>query len=360
MTTKITYFITSLNFGGAEIGMTRLIDGIYRSDQADEIEITVISLVETSRDVVELLPESVEVHHLDIGSPLAIWKTRLLCSALADTDVLVCSLYHASVLGVVAGKIRNVPQILTWQHNSKYRSKTAHALYSLCYRLSDQVLADSEAVRQMLISERDVPASKISVLPIVGVDTDQFRPYEDTIEFDNDQDIQIGTVGRLVRQKGYDYLLECAKQLEDEAHFHVIGNGVLESEIRTETIRVGIDNVTLHGKVPYESLPQYLSSFDIYFQPSRYEGLCMTVIEAMATGLPIVASETGGIRESVLNGETGYLVSPGSIEEYVIKIRSLIEEPKNTIRFGENGRKRVIERYSREEFTRSFLKIVLY
>ncbi len=86
----------------------------------------------------------------------------------------------------------------------------------------------------------------------------------------------------------------------------------------------------------------------------------MTVIEAMATGLPIVASETGGIRESVLNGETGYLVSPGSIEEYVIKIRSLIEEPKNTIRFGENGRKRVIERYSREEFTRSFLKIVLY
>jgi len=134
MSTKVTYFITSLNFGGAEIGMTRLIDGIKESGLSGEFDITVISLVKAPRDVVGLLPNSVTVRHLDVEKPYEIWKIRQLWDELKDTDILVCSLYHASILGVPLASVQRVSQILTWQHNSEYRSQTARTLYGFCYR----------------------------------------------------------------------------------------------------------------------------------------------------------------------------------------------------------------------------------
>ena len=354
---KITYIITSLRFGGAEIGMTRLINAIESSDQAGEFEITVISLLDTPKDVIELLPNTITVCNLDVDSKRDLWRVKRAWNELSDTDVLVCSLYHATLVGVFLGKLQCVPQLLTWQHNSEYRSKRAQKLYSFCYRLSDDVLADSEAVREMLVSEFDLPRSKVSVLPIAGVDTDQFAPVQEPIPFDNDELVQIGTTGRLVPQKGYDYLLECADEISN-VHFHVIGEGELENKIQDKIDQQKLSNVTLHGKVPYESLPRYFSSFDIYFQPSRYEGLCMTVIEAMSSGLPIVASETGGIQESVVKGKTGYLVSPGDIEGYGRRLQQLIDNPDRRDRFGQNGRERVKDRYSKEVFRDSFLELI--
>jgi len=354
---KITYFITSLNFGGAEVGMSRLISEINDSDIDNKFDITVVSLAKTTRDVVDLLPASVTVHHLDLKSPYQLWKTLPLLNELHDTDVLVCSLYHASVFGVLLGTLYRVPQIMTWQHNSEYRSATAQRLYRLCYRFSDNVLADSEAVKKMLISKFNLPHSKVSVLPIAGIDTEVFSPKIDSAEFSNDCLVQIGTIGRLTQQKGYDYLLKCADQIED-AHFHIIGEGKLENEIQTTIDRLELKNVTLHGNVSHESLPKLMSQFDIYFQPSRYEGLCMTVIEAMSSGLPIVASETGGIKESVINGETGYLVSPGAIEEYTDRLQELIDDPDKCRQFGQFGRERVKNRYSKEVFRDLFLELI--
>ena len=356
---KLTYIITGLNFGGAEIGMARLINGIKESERADEFDITVISVVNTPRDVVDLLPESVTVHHLDIERGYELQKTRPLWKELSNTDILVCSLYHASVLGVLFGSLRQVPQIMTWQHNTEYRSSTARRVYSLCYRLSDDVLADSEAVKMMLISEFDVPASKVSVLPIAGVDTDFFSPTADPTEFSNRQPVQIGTIGRLTHQKGYDYLLECADRIDD-AHFHIIGEGELEKELRSRANKRGLENVTFHGKVPYERLPSYLASFDIYFQPSRYEGLCMTVIEAMSAGLPVVASETDGIEESVINEQTGYLVETGNLSAYVENLNNLVSDDEMRDNFGRNSRKRVKQKYSIGVLVDEFYNIVLF
>ena len=355
---KLTYIITGLNFGGAEIGMARLINGIKESERADEFDITVISVVNTPRDVVDLLPESVTVHHLDIERGYELQKTRPLWKELSNTDILVCSLYHASVLGVLFGSLRQVPQIMTWQHNTEYRSSTARRVYNLCYRFSDDVLADSEAVKEMLISDFGISPSKVSVLPIAGVNTDFFSPDVDSIEFENKQSIQIGTIGRLTHQKGYDYLLECADRMED-AHFHIIGEGELEEELRVSVDKRQLENITFHGKVPYESLPSYLGSFDIYFQPSRYEGLCMTVIEAMSMGLPIVASNTDGITESVNNKINGYLIEPGDIPSYVEKLNYLTCTNSLRKEFGECSRKRVKQKYSREILVNGFYNTLI-
>ncbi len=354
---KIVYFITGLQFGGAEIGMARLLNAIEESERRDEFNITVISLVETSSEVVELLPETVEVHQLDIKRKSDVRELRLLCRELRKTDLLICSLYHATVVGVLFGTLLRVPQIFTWQHNSEYRSQTARLLYTLCYRLSDKVLADSQAVETMLHTDFNVAPEKTTTLPIVGVDVDFFTPEAGEISFKNDCPIQVGTVGRVVRQKGHDYLIETAARVDD-AHFHVIGDGELREDLEAMCEKKEVSNVSFHGNVPYQSLPEYLSSFDIYFQPSRYEGLCMTVIEAMAAGLPVVASRTGGIQESVLEEETGYLVNPGNIDGYVDRLQVLRSNGDQREEFGKAGRARVQSTYSSEVFLKSFYQLL--
>lgn len=354
---KLTYFITSLNFGGAEIGMARLLSAIEESERGAEFDITVISLVETPRDVVELLPETVDVIHLDVGNPLKIWKLRPLWKELHDTDVLVCSLYHASVVGVLLGSLRQVPQILTWQHSPEYRSSVAKSLYGMAHGRSDKILADSDFVKQMLVNEFGITAGKISIVPIAGVDTEKFAPTRNPVSFANDDAVQIGTVGRLEHPKGYDYLLECADTIEG-AHFHIVGDGSLIQDLQNLAEEYQLNNVTFHGKIPVDEIPNYLNSFDIYFQPSRHEGLCMTVIEASAVGLPIVASKVGGITESVVEGETGYLVEPGNIDRYTEALERLIESSELRDRFGRAGRERVISRYSKQNLNDVFYEIV--
>ncbi len=357
MGTKITYFITSLNFGGAEIGMVRLINGIVKSDQSEEFDITVVSLLKTPRDVISLLPNSVKIHNLDVENIYEVWKIRPLWKELRDTDILVCSLYHASVLGVFIGTVKRVPQILTWQHNSEYRSMTAQILYRICYSISDNVLADSEAVRNVLISDFNISRSKVSVLPIAGVDTEKFSPNRRSIGFNNDKSLQIGTIGRLVRQKGYDYLIDTASKM-NEAHFHIIGNGELREELIKECDYRNVTNVTFHGQIKPDLLPNYISSFDVYFQPSRYEGLCMTVIEAMAVGIPVVASKTGGIQESVEQGKSGILVEPGNVDGYIEALSFFELNPGERNEFGKNARKRVKNKYSRSVFVDLFCELI--
>ena len=356
---KLTYFITGLQFGGAEVGMTRLLSGIEESERAEEFDITVVSLVKTSNDVVELLPDSVDVIHLDIERKHELWKLQRLWSVLRETDLLVCSLFHASAVGVPLGKLARVPRIFTWQHNSEYRSQTARRIYSVCYKLSDKVLADSQAVAEMLETEFSVATSKIATLPIVGVDTDFFHPDAGDITFENDQEFQVGTVGRLVEQKGYDYLIETASRMPD-AHFHIIGEGELRTELEEMCREKNVSNVTVHGRVGYEALPRYLGSFDVYFQPSRYEGLCMTVIEAMAAGLPVVASKTGGIQESVVDSKTGYLNEVGDVSGYVRSLSRFNSDNELRRSFSTEAQNRVTQRYSRSELLSEFYHLLDY
>jgi glycosyltransferase involved in cell wall biosynthesis len=128
----------------------------------------------------------------------------------------------------------------------------------------------------------------------------------------------------------------------DDVTFHVAGNGPKQKRLTEEAPA----NVEFHGKVTQSEMPSFYANADVYFQPSRWEGLCMTVVEAMACGRPVVGSAVGGITESVVDGETGFLCPPRDVECFVEQIERLADAPNRREAMGTAGRQRVLEQYS--------------
>jgi hypothetical protein len=136
---QLTYLITGLQYGGANIGMVRLLNGL----DPERYDITVISVVETPDDIVSLLPESATLYRLHISQSTEIHRIIKLFKLLRGTHVLVCSLFHASVVGVPIGRLLRIPRVLIWQHNTSYRTPIRRRIYSQLYDLAHHVLADS-------------------------------------------------------------------------------------------------------------------------------------------------------------------------------------------------------------------------
>ncbi len=337
---KLTYLINKVNYGGAEIGMVRLLSGL----NPEEFDVTAVTLKEAHPDIIDELPDSVSVHDLNLHESLSVTKLRTLYRQISDTDILVCSLYPAILIGPVIATLSRVPHVYVWRHNTRGISWLRKQLNLVAFRLADGVLADSEATAE-LVAKWGVDRSRISVLPLSGIDVDRFPTANHR---DSAEPIRIGTVGRLVEQKGYPELIECAKRLP-AYEFHVVGDGPLAAEFDRAP-----KNVIVHGRVEQAELDRLWESFDIYFQPSRYEGLCITAIEAMAAELPVVASAVNGLTESIVHEETGYLVAQGDIDGYCEALEQLASNPDQRSQFGAAGKRRVRDQYSMNALATKF------
>ncbi|GAA1322661.1 glycosyltransferase [Streptomyces sanglieri] len=338
---KLVYLINAVDYGGAEIGMVRLLSGL----DSDEFDVAVVALKNANPDVATELPPHVAVHALNLDTKITRKKISTLYKKISEADVIVGSLFPSVFVGTVFGTLTRTPAIYTWKHNITNDRKIRKIFNSLSFRLSDEMFVDSESAKEVVV-EWGVEEQRITTLPLAGIKTDEYPTVGHTTASDT---IRVGTVGRLTETKGYLELLECAKALPDY-EFHVVGDGPLADRLRDSP-----SNVVWHGETSPRELKQRLwGSFDVYFQPSRYEGLCITAIEAMASGLPVVASEVGGLTESVVHGETGFLVPQGDIEGYCSRIEELANDPELRARLGGAGKRRVAERYSAEALAEQF------
>jgi glycosyltransferase involved in cell wall biosynthesis len=337
----LTYVLPSVKYGGAEIGMVRLL----RELDPDDFDVTVVTLLDTSRNLLSKLPDHVETVLFSVLKPYSYGRGLAVWRRLGSTDVLVCSLFHPTVVGTVLGRIRGVPRILTWQHSVAYTGQVPglrKILATHAHRAADRVLADSDAVQQML-TECGLACESVSVVPLAAVDTDRFEPPPEPRKGPTGP-IQVVTVGRMVPAKGHADLLAVADRLGEEFEFNIVGDGPLRDRLEARAP----ENVVFHGTVDNDDLPSVLRKMDVYFQPSHREGLCISVVEAMAVGLPIVGSDVGGIPESVVDGTNGYLAPPGDVEGFSRSIRQLGRDAARRADFGRRSRERAVERFSAE------------
>lgn len=343
-TPRITYLISTLEVGGAQRGMERLLGPL-----CEDYAVTVVALRGLDGAIVPDLPKAVEVVDLDVRHPWHGVRLRRLHRELRNTDVLVCSMFHASIVGNAFGSVAPVPTILTWRHLEAYERPFRERLYGWSIRQSDRVLADSEAVTEILERRYGSLADRIHTVPIAGVDTERYVPQSRS----GDGTTIVGILGRLVQQKNHDAVLAVADCLRDEPiRFEIAGKGPREQELRRRVEQLDLKNIRFKGFV--DDVPTFLNGLDIYVQPSHNEGLCITAVEAMACGLPVVAYAVGGLTETVVAGETGYLVEPGDEGRLAERIRSLLVDPELRSRLGTAGRERVIEQYSRDVLVSRF------
>ncbi|MBI2899409.1 MAG: glycosyltransferase [Planctomycetes bacterium] len=152
----------------------------------------------------------------------------------------------------------------------------------------------------------------------------------------------LGTVGRLTSEKGHEVLLDAmplVRRVMPSAGLAIVGGGEREAELRA---RAG-DGVRLLG--PLESR-NILPSFDLYVHPSHYESQGLAILEAMAAGKPVVATDAGGVRDVVRHGETGLLVPPGNPPALAQAVLRLASDPGEAARLAANAAERVRREYS--------------
>jgi glycosyltransferase involved in cell wall biosynthesis len=160
----------------------------------------------------------------------------------------------------------------------------------------------------------------------------------------------VGTVGRLTTVKGQDVLIRAASDLIRQGEKIVLlllGEGELRRDLEELTFRLGIaERVRFLGW--RSDVARVMSAFDIFCLPSRNEGMGKVLVEAMALGKAIVASDIGGIKDIVLHGENGLLVPVGDVEAWAEAIGRLCRDPERRRRMGDAGRL-IAPRYSSDE-----------
>jgi len=205
---------------------------------------------------------------------------------------------------------------------------------------------------------------RVDIVPM-AVDTSIFRPVdpsplraalmEEGVIREGEKIVLF--VGRLVPHKGLEELITCAKYVD--ARFLICGGGPLKKKLESEIKDQGLDNIRLMGPVEDELLPSYYSLCDVFVLPShsRLEAFGIVLLEAMACGKPIIASDIPGSREIVEVGVNGLLAEPLNPEDLASKISSLLGDGAGAREMGENGKKLVERKYSWEKVTGQMIDI---
>ncbi|MEU0387677.1 glycosyltransferase family 4 protein [Streptomyces chartreusis] len=202
-------------------------------------------------------------------------------------------------------------------------------------------------------------AARMAQLP-PGVDEKTFHPGSGGAEVRarlglTDRPVVV-CVSRLVRRKGQDTLIRAMPRIltaEPDAVLLIVGGGPYEKDLRRLAHDTGVAaSVRFTGPVPWSELPAHYGAGDVFAMPCRtrrggldVEGLGIVYLEASATGLPVVAGDSGGAPDAVLDGETGWVVRGGSSEEAADRITTLLGDAELRRRMGERGREWVEEKW---------------
>lgn len=213
---------------------------------------------------------------------------------------------------------------------------------------SDKVIAVSESVRDYMLS-LGVSPEKVCVIQN-GVDLEGFLP---AVSDSDAECCNVLFVGRLLPNKGLKYLIEAAELIVAKSSrkikFKIVGDGAHKAQFEELVASKGLsDYFVFLGKVP--SISAIFQDGGIFVRPSLTEGMPLTVLEAMASQLPTVASNVAGTSELVIQNETGLLVESGNVEQLADAILYLVESPELAQRLGRNARE-FIERKYKERYS---------
>ena len=163
------------------------------------------------------------------------------------------------------------------------------------------------------------------------------------------------TVGRLSTPKGHRYLIDAVHSiatLHPDAHFLFVGDGELRPELEARAAACGM-SARIHFLGARRDVAQLLAASDVFVLPSLWEGLSIALLEAMAAGLPIVATDVSGTRQAIQNGKTGLLIPAGDsghLADALNRVLSALVKPgehNDVRRMGEAARRRVVEQFMR-------------
>lgn len=348
-------------------GTQRFLVELLRRLDRDRFEPLVLSTLRVGVLLDELERLGVPVYEFGTGTNLLSPKTLRGLGGAAGllrrerVDILNSMLGITTLFGPFVGRAAGVPVVVNHQRALGYwlRGRVRPAVYGyVSRRLVDAVLVNSEACARELVDRFGVTRGKI-VLVGAGVDVRAFEGAERDPDLGRDLALGgapvVGIVGKLSDVKGHELFLGAARLVADErpeVRFLVVGDGPRRRALETMTRDLGLaESVSFLGA--REDVASLLKLMDVFALSSRSEACPNSLLEAMAAGVPIVATRVGGIPDAVEDGRSGLLTEPGDARGMADAVLGLLRDPAAAEAMGLRGRELARKRHDIEHVVRA-------
>lgn len=340
---RVAHVLFSLDAGGAEY----LALEILRQLPAARYDRHVVGLTGTGQLAGEFQQAGITVHvlHKRPGVDVRLWAALAALVRRERFDVVhthnVTPWLYAGPAAVLAGA-----RLIHTEHSNLFpEQRRLLAAERWLAPMTRWVIADSDDVRRCLVERQRLPSRNVITVRN-GIDTGRFAPTADPVAARaqlalNGSGPVVGTVARLVEIKDHPTLLTAFRAVLEEfprAVLLMVGDGPLRQALSTQAAALGMaDRVRFLGR--RTDIPAILPALDIFVLASRSEGLPLTVLEAMAAGIPVVATDVGALHEAVQQGRTGLLVPARAPELLAQAIRTLLRDPERRQAMGAEARR---------------------
>ncbi len=345
---RILYVITDLEVGGAERCLVRLATHMHRLGW----RVAVCSLMPAGALAGQLAAAGIRCCQLGLTGwwHLPAAAMRLACLMAQFRPAIVHTfLFHANVLARLVARSLGVSAVVGSVRVAEPR-RWHLAAETLTARLADRLVCVSRTVAEYMVERAHVPGRLIEVIPN-GVDVEHFAQAQpisrEQLGVPADAPLLI-SVARLDEQKGWDTLLAAlarASSAVPGVYLAAVGDGPLRGQLQRLAERLGIrDRLVLLGR--RDDVPQLLRAADLFVLASRWEGMPNALLEAMAAGLPVLATAAHGCSELISDGATGRLVPVGDAAALGNAIIQLLTDPGDRRRLATAGQQHVAKHFS--------------
>ena len=339
---RVCFVVGTLGRGGAE----RQLLFMLRALGQEGVETRVLCL--TTGEAYEREIRNLGIEPEWVGST----QNRLLrlrriinCIRNRPSDIVQSSHFYTNIYAALAGKVTGAASIGAIRSDLKSELAADPVFGRWQVKLPDHLIANSElsvnrAVRFGVQRQKiDCVRNVVNVCPVNGL----------AAGHTNNRFLNVLFVGRLTEEKRPEWFIELASRLTSrsdnvKAHFQIVGDGPLRPELESIVRERGLSN-TVHFLGERQDMSETYANADLLVLTSRYEGTPNVLLEAMANGVPIVATKVGGVPE-VLTDECGILVDPHSLPSIVEAVVRLATEPRMREAMGSAGRAQVERNHS--------------
>jgi len=331
--TRVGLVIGQLSAGGAEGQLWLLCRELLRAGAATPIVYCLSDQVEPYRARIEATETVVRVI---TGNRLGRLTTLRRCLNADRIDVVHAWLFIANAFAWMANVGRHCP-LITSARNCKRQGRLLDALNRRAFAASNAIVVNSQEVAGYIERIYNAPRDRIAVI-YNAVDTDRFHPAAET----EHHPPCVMMIGRLVAQKNPALFLRAAAAIRTQVpatHFRIVGDGPLRAEVESQISALGLRECV---EVMRErgDVPELLRQTDVLWLTSDWEGLPNVVLEAMASGVPVVATDVGGTREVLHDREGGFVIPPGDCNALVSRSLPLLTDGALRRRFSVAARAR--------------------
>ncbi len=359
---SVMFVVTTLDLGGAET----LLDNLVRRLDPEHFAAGVCC-TKTRGPIGECLAESYPVHEYRLKRKwdlrVVAWMKRRLREQGTDIVVTVGA-GDKMFWGRLAARLAKVPVVISALHTTGWPDSIGR-LNRLLTPLNDAFVGVAPAHALHLVEQERLPANKVFVIPN-GIDAQAFQPRDADERLRASFGISAaapvaGIVARLGVEKNHEMFLRVAQRIRARlpgAHFLVIGDGPRRKELEAlaSAMRIG-DCVHFTGA--RRDVPQLLSLLDVFLLTSLNEASPVSVLEAMSSGTPVVATDVGSVSETVIDGQVGYLVPPNDDVAMSERAIRLLADEGARAAMGQAARKQAVSRWSVANMVQGYEQLML-